>query len=469
MKVFIHDDFMLETDQAKKLYHNYAKDLPIIDYHCHLNPQEIAEDKRWDNISQIWLYGDHYKWRRMRTAGIAEKYCTGDASDREKFEKYAELMPKALRNPLYHWTHLELKKYFGVTDLLSPKTADAIWEKSKEVVATAGFSARGLMKQSKVEVVCTTDDPVDSLEYHQQIAADKSIDVQVRPTWRPDKGWMVDNPDVFVPWVQKLSEASGIEILTFHEFIDALRSRHDFFHAVGCRLSDRGLDFIPAEECSLSEATEIFAKTINGQSPTKTEILQFKSYMMHEFAVMDAEKGWTTQIHYGVLRNNNSRLFAQAGADVGCDSIGDWSTGEGMSKHFDRLDKIGKLPKTIIYPINPGDNEMIATMIGNFQDGETAGKMQFGSGWWFLDQLDGMTRQIESLSQLGLLSQFVGMLTDSRSFLSYTRHEYFRRLLCNILGNDMVKGLVPNDMELVGGMIADICYYNAKKYFGFYE
>ncbi len=466
---FINDNFMLETEQAKELYHSYAKDLPIIDYHCHLNPQEIAEDKRWENISQLWLHGDHYKWRQMRTAGIAEKYCTGNASDREKFDQYAELMPKALRNPLYHWTHLELKKYFGITDLLSPKTANEIWEMTKNIITDGKFSARELMKKSKVEVACTTDDPIDSLAYHIAIANDNNFSIQVRPTWRPDKGWMVDKPELFNNWIDQLEKISESKITNLDSYMGALQKRHDFFHEAGCRLSDRGIPVVWAVDYSNEEVGIIFAKVRCGNSVSAEEELKFKSFMLHELAVMDADKGWTMQIHYGVLRNTNSRLFSQEGADIGCDSIADWSTGEAMSRHFDRLDKIGKLPKTIIYPINPSDNAMIATMIGNFQDGEIAGKMQFGSGWWFLDQIDGMTRQIESLSQLGLLSQFVGMLTDSRSFLSYTRHEYFRRLLCNILGNDMAKGLVPNDTELVGKMVKDICYYNAKKYFGFYE
>jgi glucuronate isomerase len=405
----------------------------------------------------------------MRTAGIAEEFCTGDATDREKFAKYAELMPKALRNPLYHWTHLELKKYFGITTLLAPKTSDEIWENCGVEIAKEHFTARGLMKMSNVEVVCTTDDPTDSLEYHVQILNDESFDIQVRPTWRPDKAWMVDQLEVYLPWVEKLSAVAGAAIETFSQFLEALKNRHDFFHSVGCRLSDRGFDFVPTEMCSEGEASEIFRQALSGERLPQKSVLQFKLFMLHFFAVLDAEKGWTMQIHYGVLRSNNTRLAKQAGADIGCDSIGDWSTGEGLSLFLDRLDQIQKLPKTIIYPINPRDNEMIATMIGNFQDGITPGKIQFGSGWWFLDQLDGMTKQIEALSQLGLLSQFIGMLTDSRSFLSYTRHEYFRRLLCQILGNDMKRGLIPNDMELVGAMVQDICYNNAKSYFGFYS
>ena len=532
MPTFITKDFLLDTPQARELYHGYAADLPIIDYHCHLNPAEIALDRRWDNIAQLWLGGDHYKWRQMRTAGIAEKFCTGDASDREKFDKFAWLMPQALRNPLYHWSHLELKNYFGVADrVLSPATADSIWKDTCKVVRAPEFSARGLMLKSKVEVVCTTDDPVDTLEHHWAIAAEQRLEAgnwkletgkstigtrnlkletggarkgqcggaasvkvrarpcasvsggsskfqvssfkpvfttQVRPTWRPDKCWAVANSAMFNAWTDKLAEAADCEVRDLKGFLCALRKRHDYFHACGCRLSDRGLSFIPDVECTAAEARAIFAKARAGKPVTAGEALAFQAFMLDALAVMDAERGWTMQIHYGVLRSNNSRMLKAVGVDTGFDSIGDWATGEGMAKHFDRLDRIGKLPKTIIYNINPRDNEMIATMIGNFQDGVTAGKMQMGSGWWFLDQMDGMTRQIEALSQLGLLSQFVGMLTDSRSFLSYARHEYFRRILCNILGDDMSKGRVPNDMKLVGKMVADISYHNARNYFGFY-
>ena len=467
--IFMGDDFLLETPQARELYHGYAEALPIIDYHCHLSPAEIAQDRRWDNIAQVWLHGDHYKWRQMRTAGIPECYCTGNAPDREKFDKYAELMPQALRNPLYHWTHLELKKYFGISDrLLSPATADSIWKDTSAVIRSPEFSARGLMRKSKVEVVCTTDDPVDSLEHHRAIAADRSMEIQVRPTWRPDKCWAVADPALFKGWVLKMAGAVNGTICDLDGFLAALRVRHDFFHAQGCRLSDRGISFVPAMECPASRASTIFAAALAGTPASAGDALLFQSFMLHELAVMDAEKGWTMQVHYGVLRANNSRQLAAVGPDTGFDSIGDWETGEGMSRHFDRLDRIGKLPKTIIYNINPSHNELVATMIGNFQDGITPGKMQFGSGWWFLDQLDGMTRHIEALSQLGLLSRFVGMLTDSRSFLSYTRHEYFRRLLCNILGDDMVRGRIPNDRDLVGRIVEDICYTNARNYFGFF-
>ena len=467
---FIHEDFLLDTPAACELYHRHAADLPIIDYHCHLPPKEIADNIRWDNIATLWLGGDHYKWRAMRTAGVNERFCTGDAPHWEKFEQYAATMPKLLRNPLYHWSHIELARYFGISDrLLNPETARGIYDHCNTLLAQPDFSCRGLMKKSKVEVVCTTDDPVDSLEHHAAIAADVSFGIQVRPTWRPDKALIIDQPAAFAAWIEALENASGISISTLSDLMQALQNRHDFFASRGCRLSDRGVDTIWAEDCTESEAASIFAKARAGCAVTPDEALRYKSYLLHELAVMDAAKGWTMQIHYGAIRNNNTRMKELLGADCGFDSIGDLPVAAALAKHLDRLDLVGNLPKTIIYNLNPRDNELVATMLGNFQDGITAGKIQFGSGWWFLDQLDGMTRQIESLSQLGLLSQFVGMLTDSRSFLSYTRHEYFRRLLCNILGNDIERGLLPSDFALVGKMVEDISYHNARRYFGFYE
>lgn len=467
---FIHEDFLLDTPAARELYHRHAADLPIIDYHCHLPPKEIANDICWDNMATLWLGGDHYKWRAMRTAGVNERFCTGDATAWEKFEQYAATMPKLLRNPLYHWSHIELARYFGIADrLLNPETARGIFDHCNTLLAQPEFSCRGLMKKSKVEVVCTTDDPVDSLEHHAAIAADASFDIQVRPTWRPDKALMIDLPAVFAAWLEALEKTSGISISTLSDLMQALQNRHDFFASRGCRLSDRGVDTIWAEDCTASEAAAIFAKARAGGAVTPDEAVRYKSHLLHELAVMDAAKGWTMQIHYGAIRSNNTRMKNLLGADCGFDSIGDLPVAAAMAKHFDRLDLAGSLPKTIIYNLNPRDNELIATMLGNFQDGVTAGKIQFGSGWWFLDQLDGMTRQIESLSQLGLLSQFVGMLTDSRSFLSYTRHEYFRRLLCNILGDDIERGRLPNDLSLVGKMVEDISYHNARRYFGFYE
>lgn len=467
---FIHDDFLLDTPAARELYHRHAADLPIIDYHCHLLPKEIAADTRWNDIATLWLGRDHYKWRAMRTAGISERFCTGDASEWDKFEKYAEVMPKLLRNPLYHWSHLELARYFGVNDrLLGPDTASGIYEDCNAQLARPEFSSRGLMKKSKVELVCTTDDPVDSLEHHAAVAAESSFDIQVRPTWRPDKALMVDLPAAFAGWLESLEQASGLSISTFSQFMEALQNRHDFFASRGCRLSDRGVDTVWTEDCTEAAAAAVFSKARSGGAVTSEEALNYKSYLLHALAVMDARKGWTMQIHYGALRGANSRMKKLLGADCGFDSISDLPVAAGLAKHLDRLDLAGNLPKTIIYNLNPRDNELIAAMIGNFQDGLTPGKIQFGSGWWFLDQLDGMTRQIESLSQLGLLSQFVGMLTDSRSFLSYTRHEYFRRLLCNILGSEMERGLLPSDFGLVGRMVEDISYHNARRYFGFYE
>ncbi len=467
---FIHEDFLLQTSAARELYHGYASDLPIIDYHCHLPPQEIAKDHRWENMTALWLGGDHYKWRAMRTAGVNERFCTGDATDWEKFEQYAAVMPKLLRNPLYHWSHLELARYFGISDrLVNPETARGIYDECNNQLADPGFSCRGLMRKSKMEVVCTTDDPVDSLAHHAAIASDASFDIQVRPTWRPDKALIIDQPAAFSAWLDLLEQASGVSISTLSDLMQALQNRHDFFAAHGCRLSDRGVDTVWAEDCTESEAASIFAKARSGGAVTAEEAVRYKSYLLHELAMMDAAKGWTMQIHYGALRGANTRMKNLIGADCGFDSIGDLPVAAALAKHLDRLDLTGCLPKTIIYNLNPRDNELVATMLGNFQDGITPGKIQFGSGWWFLDQLDGMTRQIESLSQLGLLSQFVGMLTDSRSFLSYTRHEYFRRLLCNILGNDIEQGLLPSDIPLVGQMVADISYHNARRYFGFYE
>lgn len=466
---FIHDDFLLESRAARELYHGYAEGLPIIDYHCHLKPSEIAADRRWENITQIWLYGDHYKWRAMRTAGISERLCTGDATDWEKFEAYAGLMPKALRNPLYHWTHLELARYFGIDRLLGPDTARSIYEEANRVITEPDFTCRSLMKRSKVEVVCTTDDPVDSLADHIAIAADAGFNIQVRPAWRPDLAYAVERPEAFLAWLGKLEAAACLEIGTLDAFLAALRKRHDFFHAHGCRLSDRGLETVYSDDCTESQAAAIFAKARTRQALSPEEVRLFKSFMLFELGVMDAEKGWTQQLHYGALRNNNTAMFRALGADTGYDSIGDLPVAAALSRYLDRLALADRLPKTIIYNLNPRDNELVASMLGNFQDGKTAGKLQMGGGWWFLDQLDGMRRQIEAVSQLGLLSQFVGMLTDSRSFLSYTRHEYFRRLLCNILGSDMERGLIPNDTALVGKMVADISYHNARAYFGFYS
>jgi glucuronate isomerase len=468
MNSFIHDDFLLQSKTAKKLYHDYSKKQPIIDYHCHLNSEYIAKDHQFDNLGQIWLEGDHYKWRAMRTNGIEEKYCTGkDTSDWEKYEKWVETVPYTMRNPLYHWTHLELKRAFGVDELLNPASGKRIYDICTEKLRTPEFSARGLMKKFNVEVVCTTDDPVDTLEHHIALK-NEGFGIKVLPTWRPDKAMAVECPAEYRKYVEKLSEVSGISISNFADLIQALRVRHDFFASIGCKLSDHGIEEFYAEDYTQAEIDAIFNKVYGGKELTKEEILKFKSAMLYEGAVMDWEKGWTQQFHYGAIRNNNSRLFRKLGPDTGFDSIGDFTVAKSMSKFLNSLDTNNKLAKTIIYNLNPRDNDMLATMIGNFQDGSVAGKIQFGSGWWFLDQKTGMEAQMNSLSNLGLLSRFVGMLTDSRSFLSYPRHEYFRRILCNLIGEDVEKGLLPkSEMKFLGEMVANISYFNAKNFFQF--
>jgi len=466
MAPFIHDNFLLMTDAAQQLYHEYAAKMPIIDYHCHLSPSDVAQDRQWTNLTQIWLHGDHYKWRAMRSNGVDERFCTGNASDREKFDQFAATMPYLLRNPIYHWSHLELKRFFAVDDLLSPATADKIWALSTEQLNN-GLSARKLMQQSNVHVVCTTDDPADSLDAHREVAADTTFKIQMLPTWRPDKAMGVENTPNYNTYLERLAASAEMEIDTYSDLILALRKRHDFFHASGCRLSDHGLDRCYAESVSEAEASKIFAKVRKGAALYIEEIIKFKSAMMMEFGRMDAEKGWTKQLHIGALRNNNSKMMSELGPDTGFDGIADENYAHSLATYLDNLNSEGKLPKTIIYNLNPRDNEMIAALIGCFQDGSVPGKLQFGSGWWFLDQLNGMERQIETISQLGLLSRFVGMLTDSRSFLSYTRHEYFRRILCNILGDEMSRGLLPMDFELVGNMVEAISYKNAIHYFDF--
>ncbi len=467
---FIDEDFLLETRQAKELFHTYAESLPIIDYHCHIPPKDIAENRRFQNLTEIWLAGDHYKWRAMRTCGVDERYITGNASDWEKFEKWAETVPKTLRNPLYHWTHMELKRPFGIVDrLLNPHTAQGIWDECNAKLATPEFFTRGIQRQMNVEVVCTTDDPLDTLEYHKQIASDATFPVKVYPTFRPDKAMMVDDVKWFKRYVKKLASVTSREIRTFDDYLAAIRKRHDLFHHMGCRLSDHGLETVYAESYTEREIKTIFQKLLRGTQLTPPQSLKFKSAMLYELAVMDWEKGWVQQYHLGALRNTNTRMLKALGTDTGYDSIGDCEMAQPLARFLNRLDAENKLTKTILYNLNPRDNELFATMIGNFQDGSIPGKMQYGSAWWFLDQIDGMTRQMEALSNMGLLSQFIGMLTDSRSLLSYPRHEYFRRLLCNILGKEMERGLIPNDMKLVGSMVQDICYYNAKRYFDFPE
>ena len=471
MKNFNDENFLLETPSAERLYHDYAEGLPIIDYHCHLIPEYVANDHRFPNLSKIWLEGDHYKWRAMRTNGVDERYITGaDTSDWEKFEKWAETLPYCMRNPLYHWSHLELKTAFGVDKLLNPVSAKEIYDHCSAMLSEGELTARGLMRHYNVETVCTTDDPVDSLEWHLKTRND-GFEIKMLPTWRPDKAMAVENPADFKAYIGRLAEVSGVEIRTFSDVIDALQKRHDFFAQAGCRLSDHGIEEFYAEDYTPDQVDAIFSKIYDrGEELTAEEIRVFKTAMMVGFAVMDHDAGWTQQFHYGALRNNNSRMMAQLGPDTGFDSIGDFTVGRKMSRFLDKLASRDKLGKTIIYNLNPRDNELVATMLGNFQDGRYgAGKIQFGSGWWFLDQKDGMEKQMTALSNLGLLSRFVGMLTDSRSFLSYPRHEYFRRTLCNLLGNDIEKGLLPaSEMDFIGKeIVAKVCYGNAKEYFKF--
>lgn len=466
MKQFMDENFLLQTETAQKLYHEHAAKMPIFDYHCHINPKDIAEDRRFKTITEIWLAGDHYKWRAMRTNGIDEKYCTGDASDWEKFEKWAETVPMTLRNPLFHWTHLELKKFFGIEEILNPTNAPKIYDACNEKLATPEYSCRNIIRMANVHTICTTDDPIDNLQYHQQIKA-SGFEVAVLPAWRPDKSMAVEDPVSYNLYLNQLAEVSGMEINTFDDLMIALNKRHLFFHENGCRLSDHGLDTAYAEDYTAEEIDAMFLHIRSGLRISIKSIQKFKSCMLFEFGRMDHLRGWTQQFHIGALRNNNSRLLTALGPDTGFDSIGDKPVAEPLSRLLNRLDTQNKLTKTILYNLNPADNELYATMIGNFQDGSVPGKMQWGSGWWFLDQKDGMEKQINALSNLGLLSRFVGMLTDSRSFLSYTRHEYFRRTLCNILGNDVENGEIPNDMELLGEMVENICFNNAKNYFDF--
>ena len=466
MKKFLDENFLLQTETARTLYHDYAKHMPIIDYHNHLIPEQIAEDKQFENITQVWLYGDHYKWRAMRTFGIDEYYITGGASDWEKFEKWAETVPYTLRNPLYHWTHLELQRYFDVHELLSPATAKQIWDECNAKLQTKEYSVLGLLKKMNVKTLCTTDDPLDNLEFHQQIKA-SGIDLMVLPAFRPDKAMNADDVTGLNQYVDKLAAIVEKPIANYQEYLAALKSRHDFFVENGASVSDHGLEQIYAEDYTEEEVAQIFLKIRQGESITKEENLKFKSAMLFQFALWDHERGWVQQYHLGAIRNNNDRLLSSLGPDTGFDSIGDFSQGRALAKFLNKLDAGNKLAKTILYNLNPADNELMATMIGNYQDGTVAGKVQWGSGWWFLDQKDGMIKQINALSNMGLLSQFVGMLTDSRSFLSFPRHEYFRRILCDLFGTDIENGEIPNDIKLVSQLVENICYHNAKAYFSF--
>jgi glucuronate isomerase len=462
---FLTEDFLLQTRTARALYHEHAEGMPIYDYHCHLPAYQIAADHRFENLTQAWLAGDHYKWRAMRTNGIDERYVTGDADDGEKFEKWAQTVPFCLGNPLYHWTHLELKRLFGIQGkLLDAGTAKAIYRECSEKLRAPEFSVRSLMRKMNVKLVCTTEGPLDTLEHHRKIRQD-GFEIKVHTAWRPDQAMAVEDVQKVNVFIDKLEELCGLEISDFPKYIEALRKRHNFFHENGCRLSDHGLETAYAEDYTDSEIKAIFAKIRTNRQLSGHEVLQFKSAVMIEFGLMDAERGWVQQLHLGALRNNCTRLFQKLGPDIGCDSMGDLEVARPLSKFLDRLDQQGRLPKTILYNLNPRDNAVMATMVGNFQDGSVPGKLQFGSGWWFLDQKDGMEDQMRTLANMGLLSRFVGMLTDSRSFLSYPRHEYFRRVLCNLLGSDVEAGLLPTDLTLLGQMVEDISYNNARDYF----
>jgi glucuronate isomerase len=466
VKEFLDENFLLQTETAKTLYHEFAKQMPIIDYHNHLLPDQIAADINFENITQVWLYGDHYKWRAMRSNGVDEYYITGAASDWEKFEKWAETVPYTLRNPLYHWTHLELQRYFDVYDVLSPATARKIYDACNAKLQTPAYSVQGLLRKMNVKTLCTTDDPLDNLEFHQQIK-ESGTDIVVLPAFRPDKAMNADDVVGLNAYIDKLANITGTAITDYDSYVAALKSRHDYFAAHGASVSDHGLEQVYAEDYAAEEISTIFLKIRNKEEISLQENLKFKSALLFAFALWDHEKGWIQQFHLGALRNNNARLLASLGPDTGFDSIGDFSQGKQLSKFLNKLDSGNQLAKTILYNLNPADNELMATMIGNYQDGTVAGKVQWGSGWWFLDQKDGMIKQLNTLSNMGLLSQFVGMLTDSRSFLSFPRHEYFRRILCDLFGTDIENGEIPYDKEWLGKIIQDICYYNAKTYFNF--
>ena len=464
---FINEDFMLSGQTAGELYHEAAEGMPIIDYHCHLIPQMIAENHQFRDITELWLGGDHYKWRAMRGNGVPEEYITGDKSSWEKFSKWAETVPYTMRNPLYHWTHLELKRVFDIDKLLSPATARDIFEECNAKLATPEYRRQALIRKFNLETVCTTDDPADDLRYHKQIL-EQPFGVKVIPAWRPDKAMAIENPQAYRQYIDKLSEVSGVEIRSYSDLLDALRKRHAFFESMGCKLSDHGLETFYASDYTDAEIELIFKKVLNGEDPDQIELDKFRSAALHDFAVMDAEAGWTQQFHIGAIRNNNTKMFYELGPDTGYDAIHDVQCAAAGHRFFDQLTLEGKLAKTILYCLNPKDNEVLMTMAYTFNDGTVPGKMQFGSGWWFLDQEDGMRKQMNALSALGLISRFVGMLTDSRSFISYPRHEYFRRILCSVIGEDIDKGKLPkSEMEFIKQMVRDISYNNAKNYFNF--
>ncbi len=464
---FIHDDFLLDSKRAVELYHGFAADLPILDYHNHLSPAQIAGDTRFENLSQVWLYGDHYKWRLMRAHGVPERFCTGDASDWEKFEKWAETVPAALGNPLHHWTHLELARYFDIADrLLSPATARGIWEESRARLVRPDASARGLLRRMRVAALCTTDDPAEDLVHHQRLADERSFDVRVYPTFRPDAALNTDDPAELNRWLERLGAVAQVEVRTWEDLLEALRRRADAFHALGGRLADHGLERMPADDYSVGGASAAFSALRAGRVPPPDMADAYRSALLVECGRMYAERGWTMQLHLGALRNTNTRLFRARGRDAGGDTIGDGEIARPLARFLDRLDREDRLPQTILYNLNPRDNELLAAMAGCFQDGSRPGKIQYGSAWWFLDTLPGIERQLETVENFGLLGRFVGMLTDSRSFLSFARHEYFRRILCRRLGGEMEAGLLPDDPAAVGAMVRDICWFNAVRYFG---
>lgn len=466
-KPFMDDDFLLKGKFAQLLYHDYAKHLPIIDYHCHLSPKDIAENRQFENITQVWLAGDHYKWRAMRTLGVNERYITGEATDKEKFLKWAEAVPYTMRNPLYHWTHLELQRYFGIHDLLTKETGEEIYERSTGMLQEREYSTRGLLQKMNVEIVCTTDDPVDNLAYHITAANDK-IHPKLFPAFRPDKAYAVENADAFMDYIAQLGDVSGIRINYYADLLQALQNRIDYFHEHGGRLSDHGLEQLYYFEENAFDIEQLFVRLTQRKQLSKQEAAYFKYATLINLCKMYHAKGWTQQFHVGALRNTNERMLRILGPDTGFDSIGDFSQASALAKFLNKLDSTDQLTKTILYNLNPADNEVMATMIGNFNDGSVKGKVQFGSAWWFLDQKDGMEKQINALSNMGILSCFVGMLTDSRSFLSFPRHEYFRRILCNLIGQDVENGELPEDERWLGKLVSDICYYNAKDYFNFY-
>lgn len=464
MKNFMDKDFLLSNEISKKLYHDFSSNMPIIDYHCHINPQEIAEDKKFENITQVWLGGDHYKWRQMRSNGVEEKYITGDATDREKFQKWAETLEKAIGNPLYHWSHLELQRYFGFYGNLNGDTAEEVWNICNEKLKT--MSARSIMKDSNVELICTTDDPIDDLKYHIAIKEDETFDIKVLPTWRPDKAIAIEKVD-FVDYIAKLSEVSEIEINSFDTWKQAITKRIEFFNEVGCRISDHGLLYIPYVEADEKTVDEIFKKRLDGEILTENEELQYKTACMLYCGAEYRRLGWAMQLHFGVTRDNNIKMFNKLGVDTGFDGIYNRVSIDQLSSYLNALNKEDNLPKTILYSLNPVDNAAIGTLIGCFQEAGVCGKIQQGSAWWFNDHKTGMIEQMTSLANLGLLGNFIGMLTDSRSFLSYTRHEYFRRIMCELIGGWVANGEYPNDEKVLERMIKNISHDNALNYFGF--